>query len=134
MNTIKVKYGEQFSPAFFIGAAHEVYYNSGCIKNLHHCNAKMYYSINGDIVVLKSYNTLVAIAYIPVSYCIDFSRVVRREITAESMYHSQPQPMANSRTTSQQIYKFCKELNIENLWQVYPTEENPEYIEGRSKI
>jgi hypothetical protein len=131
METVKVKYGEKLNPSFFIGAAREVYYNFGRVKNLRSCNAKMYYSFDEKIVVLKSYDTLVAIAYIPDHYCIDYSRVVRREITAETMYDSQPQPMANSHTTSQQIYKFCKDNNIDLIWQVYPTEENPEYIEER---
>ena len=131
MKTIKVKYGEEFNPSIFIGGAREVYYNFYRVKNLHQCNAKMYYSFDENIVVLKSYDTLVAIAYIPGNYCIDYSRVVRCEITAETMYDTRPQPMANSRTTSQQIFKFCKELNINTLWQVYPTKENPEYIEER---
>ena len=129
MNTYKTPYNGQSNVSIFIGAAHEVYHSLGAVKNLRSSNAKIYYSFDENIAVLKSYDTIVAIAYIPESYCIDFSRIVRRERTTISILPDmQPMPMANSTTTNQHISKFCHDLNISDKYVLYPTTEYPEYI------
>ena len=129
MNTYKIRYNGESNFSFFIEAAHEVYHSFGSIKNLRSCNAKIYYCFDEKIAVLKSYDTIVALAYIPKSFCIDFSRIVRRERTTISTLPDMlPMPMANSRTTIQHISKFCKDLNITDKYVLYPTKDYPEYI------
>lgn len=128
MKRIEHKYTGDERTAIFIECARELLHSWGKTNNLRECNAKIYWSFNEKLAILKSYNTVVAIAYIPDSYCVDFSRIVRCERITIPNADSLPMPMANSRTTSQHISKFCKDLNINTLYAVYPTKDYPEYI------
>ena len=122
------KYVGDSNTEVFIEAAREIMHSYGHVDRLNNCQAKMYHSCDENIVVLKSYDTPVAIAYIPGGYVIDFSRIVRREPATILFPDSKPQPMAYSTTTSQHITKFCKLLNIETLYALYPSKDYPEYI------
>ncbi|MBO7731604.1 MAG: hypothetical protein J6S67_03605 [Methanobrevibacter sp.] len=89
-------------------------------KQLESCQAYIRTVCDNDYQTLISYITPVAFYDIRDNSVLDYSRIVFREHKYPPNADTPPQPLANSHTTSQHIWKFARKLGADYMITLYP--------------